>query len=149
MVELLSTEDPRVRYEAARLLAKRDDPRGVEVLVELLGVEDPMVRGDAARLLAERKDPEIVVALVDLLGAEESRARYEAAWVLCQREDTLALQTIQGRLESMLKDVATVPEQLMGRPYVIIRSRADIAYRFLKQHLSPFGELQPSIEEPI
>ena len=149
LVELLSTEDPRVRYEAARLLAKRDDPRGVEVLVELLGVEDPMVRGDAARLLAERKDPEIVVALVDLLGAEESRARYEAAWVLCQREDTLALQTIQGRLESMLKDVATVPEQLMGRPYVIIRSRADIAYRFLKQHLSPFGELQPSIEEPI
>jgi HEAT repeat protein len=146
-MQLLTAKDLRIHAALARLLARTDDPQGLNALVELLDAEETKTRFEAARFLARRDDPQAIDTLIEFLEAEDPELRFEAAQLLAKREETRAFEAVRERLEMMLKDVAK-PQAMVYPPYDG-RSIADIAYRFLKQHLTPSGQLELSIQERV
>ena len=82
-IEALRSEDPNVRWEAARALGVSRDPRAVEPLIAALGDRDPDVRRKAALSLGKIRDPKAVDPLLACSVKDENQVvRWAAAWGL-------------------------------------------------------------------
>ncbi len=145
LVGLLDAEHGWIRRDAARLLAERDDPQTVEVLIDLLDDEDIRVRLDVIRWRAKRDDPRVIEVLIDLLDDEDARVRLEASRLLAEQEEASAFEAVRDRIELMLKNVEESSYLVPGK----LRSVADVAYQFLKRHLTPSGELRRLAKKDI
>ena len=119
---------------------KWDDPRAEPALVNLLGTEEAKVRLQAAQLLAERNDPRGVIALVELLGVKDPDVRLQTAQRLSAWDDGPAFEAMRERLGVMLEDTTAPEDRYLYSGGA--QSVADVAYRFLQQHLTPSGTLE-------
>jgi HEAT repeat protein len=78
----LDNADPRIRWNALRLLSKIQAYNATETYLQALSDDDWMVRNEAAVALAQCDDTGVVRSLIDMLDNEQPHVRREAAWIL-------------------------------------------------------------------
>ncbi|MFM1872288.1 MAG: hypothetical protein RL398_1710 [Planctomycetota bacterium] len=83
LLALLAGESIAERLTAADMLRRRDDPRGLVVVLELLPKAD-VRRADAARVLGGFRSKEVIPALLELLDDKDVAVRRQA-WTSLQQ----------------------------------------------------------------
>ncbi len=158
----LTHEDRHLRGNAAFILAKLGDPRGLSVIVDILRDESARPEGQgiaggrwslkaqisadryyAAHLLGDLKDPRAVPILVPLL--EDSEVQYIVPWSLGQIGDASAIQPLIRTLSD------SNPSMRVLAIYALVELKATEALPKLRQLLddrekSNFGALQSVAE---
>ncbi len=93
----LKDPDPRVRANAVEGLWGLDNPSARDIYLEALGDENNRVRANAAKGLYEMGDPRGLQVLKEMIEDHDEMMRASSAWVLGEVGDT----SVIGKLESM------------------------------------------------
>ncbi|MCD6507770.1 HEAT repeat domain-containing protein [Candidatus Poribacteria bacterium] len=93
----LKDPDPRVRANAVEGLWGLDNPKARDIYLEALGDENNRVRANAAKGLYEMGDPRGLQVLKEMIDDHDGMMRASSAWVLGEMGDTSMI----GKLESM------------------------------------------------
>jgi HEAT repeat protein len=112
LIDVLSDEDPRIRYAAAEALGPTRDPRAVGALLKVMSDPDPYVRCYAAQALARIGDPRAVRAVLALLKDANQEVRQAARSAMAFIEGPTDLQALAEALGD--KNAAMREAAVMG-----------------------------------
>jgi VWFA-related protein len=91
----LKDPDPRVRANAIEGLWELKNPKAKEIYLEALGDENNRVRANAAKGLYEMGDPRGLGTLKEMLEDKDAMMRASAAWVLGEVGDTNLIDKLE------------------------------------------------------
>jgi HEAT repeat protein len=101
LVDILNTDDPDMRCDAAEALLRIDPSQAVDMVLPLLGDSDMTVRWYTCGLLHDFGDSRAIPSVVKLLRTDpEGRVRHVAAFALGAIGNSTALPALKEAVDS-------------------------------------------------
>ncbi|NQU84775.1 MAG: HEAT repeat domain-containing protein [Mariniphaga sp.] len=151
LVTDLENEDPKVRTEAARLLAESDDPGAAYYLIKAIKDEDDKVSGQAAYSLSRIGKSGIEYCLWALKHTDP-RIRKSAVQALGNMDDDRIIQQLIIALNDKTPSVRTEVPMALGNASALIRMRNNdrtINYHVVEKLIAQLKSKNPDMVREV